>query len=210
MAEADPDALTPQLRERLVAGLEAERDEHVDPEDLAPRVEEAQGELEQSRLEIAGWELDGDWKTVSAGLERSYGRGREALGQVRETPDDDATVHEWRKRVKDLWYQLRLLRDSWEGVIAATVDELDRLSDLLGEHHDLAVLAEDVEARMPQPDGDAAQLVKAAGRRQRELLAEALPVGERIYTESPRRFSKRVGSYWEAWRSEESEPDGWA
>src|ERR687888_223363 len=65
---------------------------------------------------------------------------------VRAEPAD-AAVHEWRKRSKDLWYHLRLLRDGRREVLAPAADRAHELSDLLGDHHDLAVLAEDVKAR---------------------------------------------------------------
>lgn len=206
LADTRRDEVSPELLERLSDALEAERRQQSDPDELASRVAAAQRELERSRGEIAHWDPEGSWGTLSAGLQRSYGRGRDGYVAVRERPGDEGAVHEWRKRVKDLWYQLRLLRDAWEGVLGATADELDRLSDLLGEHHDLAVLVEDVEQRMPQPDGDAARLVKAARARQADLLGEALPIGERVYAERPKRFAKRLGAYWEAWRRDEPEP----
>ena len=56
-------------------------------------------------------------------------------------------VHELRKRGKDLWYQVRLLRDAWPAVLDATAEEIHDFTDKLGDHHDLAVLAEDLDGR---------------------------------------------------------------
>jgi CHAD domain-containing protein len=78
---------------------------------------------------------------VRTGLERAYRRGRRDLRRVRQDASDEA-VHEWRKRVKDLWYQLRLLRNAWPAPLKAASDEAHELSALLGDHHDLAVLAQ--------------------------------------------------------------------
>ena len=44
--------------------------------------------------------------------------------------------------MKDLWYQERLLEDTWPGVMKAQAKEAKKLSKLLGEDHDLAVLAD--------------------------------------------------------------------
>ena len=44
--------------------------------------------------------------------------------------------------MKDLWYQQRLLEDTWPGVMKAQAKEAKTLSKLLGEDHDLAVLSE--------------------------------------------------------------------
>jgi CHAD domain-containing protein len=50
--------------------------------------------------------------------------------------------HEWRKRVKYYRYQLKLLRDFWKPVMEALRREAVKLSDDLGDDHDLAVLVE--------------------------------------------------------------------
>lgn len=201
--------LAPESVDRLREALAAERARHSGDAHLAERIDDAREAIERGRLEIGGWALPAGWKAVSKGLERSYGRGRARYAEVQRDPSSDEAVHEWRKRVKDLWYHLRLLRDSWEGVLAATVDELDELSDLLGDHHDLAVLVEAIEARMPPPDGDAERLIAAARARQERLLTAAFPIADRIYAERTRDFVARLRSYWSAWAAEE-EPDGWA
>ena len=55
------------------------------------------------------------------------------------------SLHEWRKRVKHLWYHHTLLRSLWPPVMEVTGDEAHALSDHLGDDHDLAVLAAWVE-----------------------------------------------------------------
>jgi hypothetical protein len=39
-------------------------------------------------------------------------------------------------------------------------------------------------------------------RRQVELRTKAKTLGERIFTEKPKRFAARLRSYWDAWRRE--------
>ena len=62
-----------------------------------------------------------------------------AFGHARRQPSDE-NLHEWRKRLKDLLYQLRLLQAAWPTVLGAYVQEAHRLADLLGDDHDLTVL----------------------------------------------------------------------
>src|SRR6185369_16460521 len=52
------------------------------------------------------------WKAIYPGVKSSYGEGRQAYQTVLKssTPEN---FHEWRKRAKDLWYQIRLLRPIW-------------------------------------------------------------------------------------------------
>ena len=120
---------------------------------------------------------------------------------VRSDPSSDR-VHEWRKRTKDLWYQLRILRDAWPGLIEATADELHELSDLLGDHHDLEVLVEDVRARddLLADREVVAALLGCAAERQEVLLDSATERGERLYAERPKAFARRFEAYWLAWR----------
>ncbi len=141
----------------------------------------------------------GGWRLLEPGIDRTYRDGRDALRATRRKPSA-AGVHEWRKRAKDLWYQLRLLEDAWPEVLEASAAELHRLSELLGEHHDLAVLAEDLEGREEISAGSAAVLGELIERRQAALLSDALGLGERVYAEKPKAFERRLRAYWRAWR----------
>jgi CHAD domain-containing protein len=137
------------------------------------------------------------FKLFAAGLERTYGRGHQRFADVRGDPTAE-NVHEWRKRVKDLWYDFRLLRDTWPPILGGMADEAHELSDLLGDHHDLTVLSGDLDGRA-EIDGDEALTAHALiDGRQEELLEAAVPIGERLYAESPKAFVKRLHGYWRA------------
>lgn len=191
-------ALPESTREAWARALERERDEIAGADSLgSPQVAAAAEAIEAGGDAVAEWPLEEEsWDAIGPGLARSYRRGRQGLKRtIAEASAEN--VHEWRKRAKDLTYQLRIVRGAWPELLGETVEESHRLTDLLGEHHDLALLAEDLGQRRL---GDRAEVADLIEHRQRELLAEALELGRRVYAEKPKAFERRIRSYWRAWR----------
>jgi CHAD domain-containing protein len=183
--------------------LEAERDAAADSDSAIRTAARQAGEaIEAVRGSAESWSFSkSGWKLLEPGVERSYARGRNRFSDVRSEPSP-VNIHEWRKRVKDLWYGLRLLRDSWPEVVGEMGAGAHDLSDLLGDHHDLTVLGEDIRRRdrFAAHGDDLAAIMSVIEGRQEELLEAAVPVGERLYAESPANFRKRMRAYWRAWR----------
>jgi CHAD domain-containing protein len=136
------------------------------------------------------WAIEGDVLVPS--IRRTYARGRDAFRLADQEPTGEH-LHEWRKRVKDLWYQQRLLQQAWPGVLKAEAAEAKTLSKLLGDDHDLAVLAERLDA-----DGDPQDLRELIDRRRGELLESVRALGRRVYAEKPKAFARRMNHYLDA------------
>jgi len=180
--------------------LSRERIGPADDDALAAQIESAIGEIEAGRDEIVRWHLSAEsWDLLAPGIGRAYKRGRREMHRARARRGAE-DAHNWRKRAKDLWYQLRIVRGSWPAVVGELAGQAHELADLLGAHHDLTVLGEDLRARAQLANGEA--LAAAIARRQDELLDDALRLGERIYAEKPRAFLRRHRAYWECWREE--------
>jgi CHAD domain-containing protein len=167
--------------------------------ELEPLRERTATEIERGDAGIEQWPLDGgDFGLLRPGLERGYRRARSSFRDARDEPSD-ARLHEWRKRSKDLWYHLRLLRRSWPELIETTADEAHELSDRLGDDHDLVVLAAHLdragEALTAEQRDHLEGLIE---QRREELQREAFSYGERLLAEKPKRFVKRLQKYWEA------------
>lgn len=161
--------------------------------------DEALTSIEAGLAGIGNWRLKGKgWKTIGPGVGRVYRPGRRDLRAVADEPSE-ANVHQWRKRVKDLRYTLELLEKSWSGPLEAAAGEAHRLTDLLGDHHDLAMLREDLHQRRLGEE-ETRRLEAAIDARQQQLAAAALPLGRRLYAERPKDFSRRLRRYWEAGR----------
>jgi CHAD domain-containing protein len=179
-------------------------------EPLDRRLPRLRRELVAGRREIARWPLRGlkGFDSLEDGIARSYRRGRRGLIRVGDggTPED---FHEWRKRVKYHRDHVRLLQDTWKRPLKARRRALGRLSDLLGEAHDLFMLREWL-SRLGR-DGSGAfptRMLADMDRRRRALESEALPEGRRLFVEKPRRLVRRLRVCWDARASEEARDHG--
>ena len=161
--------------------------------------EQVSDEIERGDQAIEDWPLGANgFDLLGPGLKRAYSRGRRRFRDARKDPSDER-LHEWRKRSKDLWYQLRLVRRAWPEVMTTTADEAHELSDRLGDDHDLVVLTADLEdARPPLSHKQLEHLRKLIGKRRKELQGEAFAYGERLFAEKPKRFVERIERYWDA------------
>jgi CHAD domain-containing protein len=163
---------------------------------------EAAGALRVGRDRVASWPISGDgWELISPGLRRTYRRGRKRLRDVEEDPSVE-NLHEWRKRVKDLWYQLRLIRNAELELTGHLIRDADALADHLGDDHDLALLRVAASERKGRFDKAADQrlLLDLIDRRRGELRFAAVTLGGRLYDEKPKKFMKRLERRWLAWR----------
>ena len=144
--------------------------------------------LKEARGRVADWPLERDgFEPMADGLRRTYRRGRRDWRASLSEPSAE-NLHEWRKRVKDLWYHCSILQETWKPVMSALADEAHELSDRLGDDHDLAVLL----------DWGAEPLEPVIARRRRELQDEAFAYGARLYADKPKALVRRVEHWWTA------------
>jgi CYTH domain-containing protein/CHAD domain-containing protein len=178
--------------------LAADRDRTVEGE--GDQIDAAVEAIDAVAARAPEWPLrHTGWKLLSPGLDTAYTEGRDAFEALPARPTFEA-VHDLRKRGKDLWYQLRLLRDAWPAVLGPTAEEIHEFTDLLGDHHDLAVLADDLEVREEIGSAHKNVLRELIAAEQHALLIDALSLGERVYAEKPGPFARRLRAYWRAWR----------
>jgi CHAD domain-containing protein len=148
--------------------------------------------LREARRRMEDWPLERhSFDALREGLERTYRRGRRDFRAVQAAPTVEA-LHEWRKRVKDLWYQHTLLREVWPPVMQAVGNEAHQLANRLGDDHDLAMLADWVrEHAAAEPE-----FFEAVESRRSELQAEAMALGERLYADKPGPYVRRLRRLW--------------
>jgi CHAD domain-containing protein len=186
------------IREQLEARREAARVQLMQSDVIS----EVSEELSAARLRIDDWHLRRDgWAAIRNGLLRGYRRGRKAFERARVEPSVE-NLHDWRKRSKDLWYHLRLLRPISPHTMQGHAEDAHHLSDLLGDDHDLAVVRETVIETASEIPTDLAPVLGLIDHRRAHLQTEAIFLGRRLYAERPKLFLRRLHRYWKAWRKE--------
>ncbi|WP_373354385.1 CHAD domain-containing protein [Pseudoroseicyclus sp. CXY001] len=172
-------------------GLEAAQAEAETGGEAPGRRDEVRLRLEAALGRVADWELTEDgWGAVAPGLTETYRRGRKGL-KAAESREGEA-LHDWRKRVKYHWYHARLLSPVWPEALAPHVAAASALSDLLGDRHDLDVLA----AALPGGLESAAEegLREALCTEARRLEDAAFAIGQKLYAERPKALARRWGA----------------
>lgn len=146
------------------------------------------------------------WDALGTGLRRPYARGRKQLARLGDHPSDDER-HDWRKRVKDLWYHERLLRDLWPKAQKPYVRAASDLADLLGDDHDLSLVRAFADHDEVLADDQRLELGEVIDARRAGLLADALQIGVLLYADLPDAWADRHGAWW-AVRADEGERSG--
>jgi CHAD domain-containing protein len=168
----------------------------------------ALADLYAFRASAAAWQLPehGGLELFEAQLRRVYRDGRRRYSRAaRGKGERTRTLHDWRKRVKDLRYALEMLeRHPPAGDRARALRRLagraDELGEMLGEEHDLAMLSAWIASsgkrggrhgdKVPRPTRRALQ--KLIERRRKALRRQALREGARLYKRPPKRFIKDI------------------
>ncbi len=166
--------------------------ETIQHSDLQVILEAAIIGLRQVKRHIAAWRMEDSFDAIAPGLRKSYRRGRKALKLARAEGTAE-NFHSLRKRVKDRWYQVRILEGVWPHPGRSCEKELRDLQEDLGDDHNLDVL----RAFIPAESGALLELLEAT---QRHLREKSLGAAADIYEGSPDAYTQDLQSLWEGWR----------
>jgi CHAD domain-containing protein len=194
--------------ERLTAQRDRIEQRAMEDPDVVPRVV---SNLERARQRYESWPADADarrvygvgirndFRSIGPGLRETQARGRVEMVAAYRAPSPES-FHLWRKRAKYLKHQMEILTPLWPEVMIGMALTLDRISEILGQDHDLAELMRTLAHRpdiCPNPL-ERSLLSALAEQRRSDLQTAARILGRRIYSEKPDAFSARLGSYWES------------
>jgi CHAD domain-containing protein len=154
-------------------------------------------QLERVKSRLMAWPLDClTWKEICNAVCKIYRRGQRALARTIDDPKPE-NFHAWRKRVKDVWYELRILQPLNRTVLEEMAHDAEVLGELLGSEHDLNFL----RARLEKECGDETlaeeltQLQKLSAKSCKRLRRDALELGRRFYAEPSKAFAKRISIF---------------
>ncbi len=183
------DAIDDEATKALRTVVRERRDAlYADASALDETVRELLTRFPAERLRVRDLALRDVDDAVESGFASAISAGRKAMNEAHETGAATA-FHEWRKRVKDQWYHVRLFARVWPKLMAVHEAALHQLSDLLGEHHDLTVVGE-IDAK----------LASSIAARQKAIAAKARSVGEPVYASRPRDRAREAMALWRVWR----------
>jgi len=137
-----------------------------------------------------------DLKSAQRGLKDVYQKGKAACADARRHPAAE-TLHEWRKQVKYLSYEIILMRMLFGVGLKKILRGSRKLGVLLGEDHDLVLL----EAKLDEfyangllrADKTARRVFcQRIKRRRKKLQAASFRLGKRLYRRSPGDFFKML------------------
>jgi CHAD domain-containing protein len=192
---ANPQNLA-RLRRILLEKRRATRKQVLQRDGAVPQITRS---LRAARKRMKDWPLKrSGWKAIRGGIHKAYARARQGLKDALAKRSDE-NFHEWRKRTKDLRYELELLQPAWPEMIEPLAAQAHRLTDLLGEDHDLCVLRGVIADEVTPDDSVDRELLLALIDERRALLqAEAGELGRKLYAESAPSFVTRLKEYWKA------------
>jgi len=194
----DPRLFSEHTFARLRRELSARKDKAmaaVERDEGWKRLDRDLGALRES---VKRWRANHrGFRALGPALRARHRAGRRAL-QRAEKHQDAESFHEWRKELKALWYELRLL-EAGGGIIKRHVAALHRAEAWLGDEHNVEILCAELtrDASICSGPFDIHRLTAAANRFQCELRSKALSIALPIYA---RRSREYVGVIERAWK----------
>jgi CHAD domain-containing protein len=198
------DQLKPEAVRAIRSGLLNSKKETEKRLKVDAVVRQAVSSLRAIAKDVDSWPLKADGFTaIAPGFKKRYRAGQQAMSAARNQPAPE-TFHDFRKRVKDHWYHVRLLESLWTEILQARESALKELETWLGDDHNLVVLREKLHADPDQYGGERnvqvfAGLMEAYSK---ELREKSLSLGERIYEQKPKLLVREMSKLWDAWQNQ--------
>jgi len=175
------------------------------PERREQAMQQAARALEETRKRFQHLRLATDeWLAIGPGVEEVYRQARKFMSRA-FSKGHDADYHEWRKRVKYLYFQLLTLERAWPMRLSKISNKLKTLGSKLGHEHDVIVLKGFLLRASERSGGEQAvrEVISCLDKRNAELRRQCKKLGKALFQQGPRKFAKKLGRHWAVWRASE-------
>jgi CHAD domain-containing protein len=174
--------------------------------DLAVALKAAAKSLRRTADEIRRLPISArGWAAIAPGLEKSYRRARADYKKCAQHGAGHLgdCFHAWRKRVKDLGYQLEILANLPDKDVQRLRKDFRRLGALLGDDHDYLVFAERVREREAHYEDLAnfRPVRKRLKRRLKELRAKEFGLAKALFADKPGIWITLLYDHWRGWKN---------
>jgi len=199
-----PHELRRPVFDAIHRGLFARKRERETREDVTKVLHKIATELKASGKRAKTWPLATDgFPALESGLERTFRKSRAAFLKAQKRPTAE-NYHEWRKRLKDHWYHIRVLENTWTEVMQGYEAALKDVETWLGDDHNLVLLRHLLTAESQRFDGEKSvePVISVIDKEQKRLRDNAASIGRRLYQEKPRNLVRRLRQLWKEWQAE--------
>jgi CHAD domain-containing protein len=192
------DSLEPAIFAELETAAHDLRQDVVSPEEVARRIAEAAGRVEELRARISAWTLPKrDIALFVEGMRSCFAKARRLLREgidKKELP----LLHEARKSVIHHLHHIELLTPLWPKLFKVWAAELQKLREDLGDLNDLDDLSDEFDRR-ESPFSMIASKEKALAlidRRRKTILSRIDNETGHLFAEEPKNFAARIDALW--------------
>ncbi len=190
------DSRTDSLREELEKRRDESITQIIEKDDVLGQISE---ELNHSTSRIDNLKIKNEgFEVIHEGLERIYRQSRKYLHLMIEQPDPES-IHNFRKRVKYLWYQLSILKPVYSRMLKAYSKTLENISDEIGLHRDYTLFLELMEENnFFNLNKKQEKFIREFTDKERDtIFSKALEPSEKFFLEKPTVFANKINKYYE-------------
>jgi CHAD domain-containing protein len=157
----------------------------------------------EAKKRIADYSVEhDDFRAFKGGLIRIYKQGMRYRDLARVQPSYH-NLHDLRKRMKYLWYQMLILQPIFPSMLEAYAETLGSIGENLGIYHDFSELQLYLERNTGIiEDSINDTLAEGCEFKKISILNRTWNSIDAIYSEKPKAIADRFTNYWETYRNE--------
>jgi CHAD domain-containing protein len=192
---------------RQLGRVERQLRQHLAPDEVERELRRCARALRKARRRLDDWQVSGGRRAVAGAVTRTYRKARRAMRAATAEPTPER-FHDWRKQVKRLSYQLRIVGSAVPELSTTLIPKVERLAEVLGQIHDLDCAKATIELH-PAWLGrahDRHAVPALLDERRGTFEREALLLAEAVFAGRARDIRELVAVGWRVWRHGAGEP----